>query len=176
MRLFFAAVPDGEMRERLSRAARALEAPAACKFLPAAQYHMTLVFLGEVRDHEVPVVRELGEAQRLQSIALCFDRWEYWRESRVIVAATSKRPQALENLRSGLAGALARRAIAFDDKPLRPHITVARKVAQAPVLPALSEVVWTIRDLALMASARGPRGSIYTVVDSWSVLDTRGGS
>jgi 2'-5' RNA ligase len=176
MRLFFAAIPDSEVRGRLACAARALDAAAAARFVPAEQYHMTLIFLGEVPESRMLAVREAAAGQRLRSVTLRFDRWEYWRESGVLVAATSEWPQALANGRSGLERALARRAISFDDKPLRPHLTVARKVAQAPVLPALSEVDWTMRELALVASARGDPGSIYTVVDSWPLLDIWDGS
>ena len=140
--------------------------------MPADQYHMTVVFLGEVRESEVPVVRELGGTQQAGTISLRFDRWTYWKKSRVVAAATSEVPQALAKLRSGLAAALAAGGIAFDDKPLRPHITIARKVTQAPVSQAFSEIVWTARTFSLVASAGGSAGSVYTVIDSWPLLDT----
>jgi 2'-5' RNA ligase len=171
VRLFFAVFPDAEPRHRLWQAARALSASPGWKMLSADQYHMTVLFLGGVRESDVPAVREVGGAQRGGIIPLRFDRWQHFEESRVVVAATSDLPEALAHLRAGLAGALAARGIEFDDQPLHPHITVARKVAQAPVPQALSEIVWTARSFSLVASARGPAGSVYTVIDTWPLLD-----
>jgi 2'-5' RNA ligase len=75
-------------------------------------------------------------------------------------------------LRASLAAGLGRCGVAFDDKPLRPHVTVARKLAQAPVLPELSEFSCALRALSLVSSVTAASGSVYTVVDSWPLLDT----
>jgi 2'-5' RNA ligase len=42
------------------------------------------------------------------------------------------------------------------------------------VLKALSELRWIIRDFQLVHSARSAGDSIYTVVDSWPLLDNAG--
>lgn len=139
---------------------------------PPEKYHITLVFIGKIPDRAVQAVREIGEAQRVECISLRFDRWEYWDAARAVVASTPDRPEALEYLRASLTAGLARRGVAFDGKPLRPHITVARKLAQAPVLPKLSEFSCKLRAFSLVSSVADPHGSIYTVVDSWPLLDT----
>jgi len=118
---------------------------------------------------EVPSVRAIANAQRIGSIPLQFDRWEYWAQARVLVAASKS--ERLADLRAALAAGLTGRGIAFDDTPLRPHITVARKVAQAPVLPALSKIRWTVRAFSLVQSITASAGPVYTVVDTWPLLD-----
>lgn len=170
MRLFFAAFPDSETQRRVSAAVQALKLPAAAKHLPPEKYHMTVIFLGEVPDGKLRAIHQIGEAGRAGCIALRFDRWEYWKRARTVVASASELPEPLAHLRANLAADLARRGVAFDDKPLRPHITVARKLAQAPVLPELSQFSWTLRAFSLVSSP--PGGSVYTVVDSWPLLDT----
>jgi 2'-5' RNA ligase len=172
MRLFFAVFPDGESRQRIAAAARALELEGASAYLPPEKYHMTLVFLGGVSDSVIHAVREIGEAQRVECVSLRFDRWEYWDGARAVVASSPDRPEPLVHLRASLTEGLMRRGIAFDDRALRPHITVARKLAQAPVLPELSEFSWTLRAFSLASSVTAPSGSVYTVVDSWPLLDT----
>ena len=78
MRLFFAAFLDSESRRCVSAAVRALELEgASAAYLPPEKYHMTLVFIGGVSDSMVQAVREIGEAQRVESVSLRFDRWEY---------------------------------------------------------------------------------------------------
>jgi 2'-5' RNA ligase len=171
MRLFFAAFPDDEARRSLLASVRDIAWQSA-SLHPAEKYHITVLFLGEVPDRSVRDVREVGEAQRVPCITLRFGRWESWPASRAVVAAATECPESLMRLRQGLALGLADRGIAFDDKPLRPHITVARKLAQAPVLPELSEFRCTLRAFSLVSSVTAPAGSLYTVVDTWPLLDT----
>jgi 2'-5' RNA ligase len=172
MRLFFASFLDSDWRRSVSAAVRTLKLQAGSKNLPPENYHLTLVFLGEVPDSKIQAVREVGDAQRIACFPLRFDRWEYWEGARAVVASASDLPQALMTLRASIATALTQRGVAFDDKPLRPHITVARKLTQAPVLPELSEFSCTLRAFSLVSSVTASTGSLYTVVDTWSLLDT----
>lgn len=171
MRLFFAAFPDGESRQRIAAATRAIELKERSIYQPPEQYHITVVFIGGVSDSVVHEVREIGEAQRVECVSLRFDRWEYWDRARAVVASSPDRPEPLLQLRASLTAGLTRRGVAFDDKPLRPHITVARKFAQAPVLPNFSGFICTLRAFSLISSVTPPGGSVYTVVDSWPLLD-----
>lgn len=172
MRLFFAAFPDAESRQHMAATARTLELKGAPAYLPPEKYHVTLIFIGGVSDSVAQAVREIGEAQRIECVSLRFDRWEYWSGARAVIASSPDRPEPLLQLRASLATGLTRRGVAFDDKPLRPHITVARKLAQAPVLPELSEFSCRFRAFSLVSSVTAPSGSVYTVVDSWPLLDT----
>jgi 2'-5' RNA ligase len=55
-------------------------------------------------------------------------------------------------------------------RPLRPHVTLARKVAQAPVLQAMSPFDWSARSFSLVSSDTSGAHSVYTVVDTWPLL------
>src|SRR5262249_35756759 len=103
------------------------------------------------------------------SAPLCMDRLEWWSEGRVLVATGQAAPvlSALaEELRRSLAG------IGYSDlKPWRPHVTLARKGSQPPVLQAMAPICWHPREFSLMESTRGVNGSVYTVVDTWPLLD-----
>jgi 2'-5' RNA ligase len=172
MRLFFAMFPDPQMRRQIAAAARALDLQGAARYQPPENYHVTMLFLGEVSAIQLQSAREIGEAQRIECFPLRFDRWEYWKDARAVVAASADRPPSLLSLRAALAGGLAQRGVPFDDKPLRPHVTVARKLAQAPVLPEVSEITGAFRAFSLVSSVTAMGGSVYTVVGSWPLLDT----
>ncbi len=172
MRLFFATFPDLETCRKLAAAACALDLEGAPRYLPPENHHVTILFLGEVSDTQVPSICEIGEAQRIECFSLRFDRWEYWKDARAVVASSPDRPPSLLSLRAALAGGLAQRGVPFDDKPLRPHITVARKLAQAPVLPEVSEIICAFRAFSLVSSVTASGGSVYTVVGTWPLLDT----
>lgn len=157
------------MRRCIAERAQGLELGAPAMRVPAEKYHLTILFLGEVAERDLSAVRAAAACGG--QFTLRFDRCEHWAASRVLVAAASRTPGPLEALRSGLEAQLAARGIAFDGQPLVPHITIARKVSQPPVLQAMSEFFWTVRAFHLVASAPGAAGSIYTVVDTWPLLD-----
>jgi len=113
-----------------------------------------------------------GSARRALEFTVRLDAYEYWSKAGVVIAGASSCPAPLEELRRGLAGDLERCGMRLDPQPFRPHITVARKVPQAPVLQAMSEIAWPARAFQLARSVSSPDGAVYTVVDSWPLLDS----
>jgi 2'-5' RNA ligase len=171
VRLFFAVFPDNETRRRLAAAAQALVLDDESRRVPSENYHMTLAFIGEV-SAPLAALESVGAAQRLlPAFTARFDRYEYWPTPSVVVARASSCPAPLEDLRRGLCADLARCGVRLDDRPFRPHVTVARKVPQAPVLQAMSEIALTAHAFQLARSDRSRAGAVYTVVDSWPLLD-----
>jgi 2'-5' RNA ligase len=171
VRLFFAAGPDIEARQRIAAAAGALQLQPEARAVSPDNYHLTLAFVGAVPLTQVPILQQIGWAQRIPEFSVCFDAYEYWPKPQVIVAAAHEIPPSLEHLWLQLHRELAERQWALKPKRLRPHVTLARKVAQAPVLQAMSAFVWRVRAFSLMCSDTGGPQSVYTVVDTWPLLD-----
>lgn len=170
MRLFFAAFPDGETRRLIASAAAALELGDGARRVPCENYHLTLAFVGEVTNAQAASLRTIGPA-RVPAFTVRFDTCEHWPRSEVIVIAANECPPALLDLQCTLRAALARQDIALDPRPFRPHVTIARKVVQAPVQQAMSEFLWQVTAFQLVRSARSDAGSAYTVLERWSLLD-----
>jgi RNA 2',3'-cyclic 3'-phosphodiesterase len=175
MRLFFAVFPDIETRLRLAAAAQALVLDDESRRVPSENYHLTLAFIGEV-SAPLAALKAVGAAPRAAAFTVRFDRFEYWSTPSVVVARALSCPAALEELRRGLCVDLARCGVRLDDRVFQPHVTVARKVSQAPVLQAMSEIAWTAHAFQLARSDRSRAGAVYTVVDSWSLLDKKADS
>jgi RNA 2',3'-cyclic 3'-phosphodiesterase len=171
VRLFFAVFPDSETRGRIAAAAQALALADGSRWVPAENYHLTLAFIGEVPRDKLGALKGVGAAQRARKFTVRLDAYEYWPKAGVVIAAASACPEPLEHLHRALGAALERCDVALDSRPFRPHITMARKVPQAPVLQAMSEIVWTPRSFQLVRSVSTPDRSVYTVVDSWPLLD-----
>jgi 2'-5' RNA ligase len=179
VRLFFAACPNGETSRRIAAAAHALEFDDRSRRVPVENYHMTLAFAGEVPNSQAAALRAVGPTLRFCKFSLRFDTYEHWPKPEVVVVAASKCPPALEQLQRTLRAELVHRGLAIEPRascePFHAHVTIARKVAQAPVFQAMSEFSWTVTAFHLMRSARSGSGSgsgsVYTVVDSWSLLD-----
>ena len=169
MRLFYALWPDVRVQEHLARAAAALSLAGAARRVPRDNFHVTLAFIGEVAASQLPELQRIGGAQRAPECAIVFDGYEYWSEPQVVVAVGRESPAALIELSAALHRALSRSGA----PPLRAHVTLARKVAQAPVLQALSPIPWNVRSFSLVSSDTRSAHSVYTVVDTWPRLYER---
>jgi 2'-5' RNA ligase len=171
VRLFFAAFPDMEARRRIASVAQALGVAPPSSIVPHENFHMTLAFVGEQSETTLPTLLKIGAAQRTRAFTLRFDAYEYWPGSKVVVAAARDYPVALGQLWRGLRAMLEQHELAPAPQPLRPHVSLARKVPQAPVPQAMSAFDWTVRGFSLMQSTTTTARPIYTVLDTWPLLD-----
>ena len=171
MRLFFALWPDSDTRARLAEAAARLRTDAGARLVERENYHLTLAFVGEIADARMPLLQQIGAEQRAGACTIKIDGIEYWPEPRAVVAVAQDAPQALTQLSARLHEQLALRGVQLKSAPFRAHVTLARKVAQAPVLTAMSPFLWSARSFSLLRSDTGGARSVYTVVDTWSLLD-----
>jgi len=173
LRLFYALWPSVPVREALARFAATREAEFAASPNPSENYHVTIAFVGNVRPERLPALQRIGAETSRSSFDLSFEALEYWPKPEVIVATARSIPPPLQALWEDLHARLAADQFELAPKRLRPHVTLARKVTQAPVLSTMSPVLWEARDFSLVASPSGGAHSLYTVVDTWALLDER---
>ena len=166
MRLFFALWPDADVTRRFTQMARQLKLDGRSRWVDPKNYHLTLAFIGEVPATKLAVLQQIGQSLRASQFTFTCDSIEFWRESKVVVAAAHVAPSGLVDLATQLNS-----AIGLPPERLRAHVTLARKVAQAPVLQAMSPVVWRATTFSLIRSDTGGVQSAYTVLDTWSLLD-----
>jgi RNA 2',3'-cyclic 3'-phosphodiesterase len=171
MRLFFAAFPGPEVRRRIEDAVGELDLPSEARLVPAESYHVTLAFAGDVSNARAAALRSVGAALRCSAFDIQLDLCEHWPRSAVVVAAASEFPPALAELHRLLRVEFDRLGVPAETQTFHPHITLARKVAQAPVLKAQFRFRWSVNTFQLVRSARSATGSVYTVVDQWPLLD-----
>lgn len=166
MRLFFALWPDEDVRRRLAQVAGELTlAGTGGGLVSQSNYHLTVAFVGEVPDIKLAVMQQIGRSIRMSGFTIPFASIEFWAKSRVIVAAAQEIPPELIELWQHLHD-----AIGLSRSALRAHVTLARKIAQAPVLPAMSRISWRAASFSLIRSDTGGVESAYTVVDTWPLL------
>jgi 2'-5' RNA ligase len=171
MRCFFAVWPDAAARQRIAAAAAVVEGGEGARRVPPQNYHLTLAFVGEIATAQLAVLRQIGRALRATGCELTFDAYEYWPKPEVVVAAAREIPAALSDLWQQLHRDLNGHGLALAPKRLRPHVTLARKVTQAPVWPAMSPFEWRALEFSLVRSDTASAGALYTVVDTWALLD-----
>jgi 2'-5' RNA ligase len=171
MRCFFAVWPDAAARQRIAAAAAVVEGGEGARRVPPQNYHLTLAFVGEIAAASLGLLRQVGRELRAPGFTLALDAYEYWPKPEVVVAAAREIPSALSGLWQRLHRDLNGHGLALAPKRLRPHVTLARKVTQAPVWPAMSPFEWSAQEFSLVRSDSAEAGPAYTVVDTWSLLD-----
>jgi 2'-5' RNA ligase len=166
LRLFFALWPEADVTRQLTQVARQLKLEGRSRWVDSKNYHMTLAFVGEVPATKLAVLQQIGRSLRVPRFTFSCDSIEFWQSSQVVVAAVRAAPPGLLDL-----GRKLNDALELPREPLRAHVTLTRKVTQAPVLQAMSPVVWRTTDFSLIRSDTGGAESAYTVLDTWSLLD-----
>jgi 2'-5' RNA ligase len=171
VRCFFALWPDAAARRRAAAAAALVEGGDGARPVPRENYHLTLAFVGDIATAQLAVLRQIGRELRAPGFTLTFDAYEYWPKPEVVVAAAREFPGSLSELWQQLHRDLNGHGLALAPKRLRPHVTLARKVTQAPVWPAMSPFEWSALEFSLVRSDTASAGALYTVVDTWPLLD-----
>jgi len=170
-RLFYALWPSAAERDLMAGAAAGLALADGARLVAPQNYHLTVAFVGAARPAQVERLRQVGAAQASARFALAFDAYEYWPKPEIVVAAARATPAALEVLWRELHAALATAEFVLEPKRLRPHVTLARRVAAQPKLPVLPAFTWNPAALCLVRSEPGAAPAAYTVVDRWPLLD-----
>jgi 2'-5' RNA ligase len=166
LRVFFALLPDAEVAQQLARVARQLNLEGRGRLVDPKNYHLTLAFIGEVANSRLAVLQHVGRALQAPRFTMDCESLEYWPRPQVVAATVREISPALRALWTRL-----NEAVGLPMGELRAHVTLARKVAQAPVQQAMSRIVWRATSFSLIRSETGGAESVYTVVDTWPLLD-----
>ncbi len=168
-RFFYAIVPDPAAARALARTGAEVARACGGRALAAGDLHLTVAFVGN---------RPLADTRLLLPPALALPPEllgrEDWPETRIGVLASFGRgivwagpeqtPPWLAELALALRAALRTTGIGFDEKPLRPHITLARgahRWERTAAPPEFRPVLVGSWRLALGWSGGGPGGARY---------------
>lgn len=169
-RLFFALWPGAATRAAVVAATAPVLAACGGRPVPAQCLHVTLAFLGSVPERDLPRVERAAAGLAAAPLMMDFDTVEIWRKPRVLVASTTGPADEGAACARALWQRLEPLGLLPDERPWRPHITLARKVGAAPAagLPPLAAAVhWEARDFVLVDSVTTPTGPEYRVIGRW---------
>ncbi|MFG3281399.1 RNA 2',3'-cyclic phosphodiesterase [Streptomyces sp. NPDC048111] len=179
VRVFIALAPPDDAKDELARALRpAYEAYPRLRWNRIEDWHITLAFLGELPATTAPLLREplaeLAAARRPLGLAL---RGGGHFDERVLWSGIKGELDALHALTTDVRAVIAQCRIPFEERPLRPHLTLARARRDDPSsvpkvaadLAGFSGRPWRTERLHLVASniGRGPGPIHYRDIASW---------
>ena len=150
LRLFLALWPDDGARAALARCRDAWDWDAGASPEPTARLHLTLHFLGAVRQLRLPELIE-GLKARTNPFALCLDQTQRWPNG-VAVLAPKAAPPGLLALHAALRDGLECLDLATETRRYRPHVTLARRVGDSAAPAQTSPVHWPVSGYALVES------------------------
>lgn len=174
-RLFFALWPDEKQRQVLARATAKATRSCGGRPVPAANLHVTLVFLGSVPRPRVEELRAIAQraAEALSQdapLVLRFSALAHWPRQQILCALDTQEPPLAQALAGALKDAAAAVGFTPDLKPFHAHVTVARKVAHAPPRRVLRPLPWRCDSFALIDSRTEAGGPVYSVIESYSLV------
>lgn len=160
-RLFIALVPHQAARDALAAWRDAWTWPRAATPVKTGRLHVTLHFLGDV---ERSRVQELSDALSVPftPFSLRLSRAALWPYG-IAVLEPAEVPASLLALHASLGGVVRAFGLAVDERPFRPHVTLARRASAATPPNSESIVMWPVASYALMSSAPDADGA-YTVL------------
>lgn len=166
-RLFVALWPDTELRERIEAVAAPAVERARARPVPADNLHVTLVFVGNWPVQAREQVEMVVDALDIPDAELVFERIKYWRRPKILSLVAQDCPEALAVYQREMSSAMAALGWTPEPRPWEPHVTLGRK-AERSVRKTLDEpVVWPCRQVALVRSENGNKGSVYRPLRIW---------
>ena len=180
LRVFIALAPPDDAKDELARALRpAYDAYPRMRWNRIEDWHITLAFLGELPVTAVPLLRppleRLAASHRPLELGLVggghFD-------DRVLWSGIDGDVEGLQQLAAEVRTVVRECGITFQERPLRPHLTLARArrddpasvVEGAALLSGFTGRRWRTDRLHLVGSnfGRGPAPIRYRDIEAWT--------
>lgn len=180
MRLFLAILFEEPVKDRLCEAMELIRRSTRTSRLTRREnLHLTLVFLGELR--EAGKVREAMEEIRTSPFPLEIrGLGRFQRDGGDLYWAGIEPSLPLQNLYLELKNALASKGIAVEDRPYRPHLTLARQAVEKPetsfytLKNRLEPVKTKAAAVSLMKSERIEGRLVYTELCRKELRENKG--
>lgn len=178
MRLFVALTPPDEVIDALRTTTAGLrELAPSLRWTRPQQWHLTLAFLGEVGDEVVDeLTRRLNRAAaRCPPLSLSLGGGGRF-GNRVLWTGVQGDRDRLRRLAGSAAAAARRCRLRVEDRPYRPHLTLARAAGEADLRPLAQRLAawqgppWVATELNLVCSrlGAGPDGSaLHEPIAGW---------
>ena len=179
MRLFYGLSLPDDIRRQQARLALAAESIIPGRYALPENHHLTLAFLGEVTQAQLPqakaVIARCAAAFPAPRITLSGFSYFNKPENAILILKAQSNP-ALEPLNAALKAALSEENLPFDPGPFSPHVTLARRAAlgEAPVFPGFdAPPSFTAHEAHLFLSARDEENVLrYTPIHTVSFANS----
>ena len=169
-RLFFALWPPAPVVDTLFAEASRLATVTGGRVMRRDSLHLTLHFLGDVAETELPWIWRAAAAIQQPRFRFTIDTLGYWRHNRILWAGCSQPVPPLADLAATLAAGLRREGQGPGRSAFTPHLTLLRKANPPPPLDLAAPLEWPVDEFALLESSLTGNGARYTTLGRWPLL------
>lgn len=178
MRLFVAVTPPPEVREAALEKARSVTWKGRIRWVPPRNVHLTLKFLGETPEQDVPRLEAALErvclGRRAFDLALeGVGAFPSTNKARTSWVGAGEGSEPLRTLAEGVESALRDLGFEPEKRPFHPHATVGRaKGGQAAMdgeEPVSEPLEFRVRSVELVRSRLTDEGAVYSVAASFAL-------
>ena len=170
VRLFFALWPDDDVRFQIVENLRRFELDRnKSRPVTPGNLHLTLHFVGNVSIAEMKCLDRQARQVKAEKFDLSLDYSGYFKKPKVLWLACRTVPRALIDLQQNLGRQIAECEYTPEERPYSPHLTVARKIYQAPEPVAVAAIHWQVDRFVMVESISDFAGVRYEVVKSYSL-------
>lgn len=166
-RLFLALWPDDRTRAAIVAATAGAVRRCRARPVPVRNYHITLAFLG-TQPPEAVTRLAATLTFPVAPFDLVLDRYGNWPGPRAWWLGPDACPAGLQALVDETRRTLDTLGLDYDAQPFAPHLTLARRVARPPDVPAPAPVCWPVAEFVLAESVSAPDGVRYDVLARFS--------
>jgi len=161
-RLFLALWPGTRERASLLAYQQQCAWPRGSSPVKAERLHLTLHFIGAVERSRGPEIAAglqlpVAAAGTFDAFELSLTRAEIWPRGLAVLRAPEV-PDALQQLHADLGKALRALHLPVESRPLRPHVTLARRAAASLLPKEPPSLRWPIDSYVLVESTLGAGG------------------
>ena len=167
-RLFFALWPDEITRQQITQLIGRLGDDNLKKVRPE-NLHVTLSFLGNVDSETEQQLKERAARIDASPFTISFTQLHFWRKPKILcLLSQDPPPSPMLSLVHQLTEIVEMCGLKTEDRPYKPHITLARKARRACSLQ-FKPIVWSAENFCLVESTSTVNGVSYQVLQTWKL-------
>lgn len=169
-RLFFALLPNPDVREACSKAGFEINIKnnSNGRLTAPEDYHLTVLFLGDqVTPEEEAKALKAGSQIGGDPVEFVLDHASGFKESKVWWLGMSDIPDSLTDLRTATKDAVGNAGVTSDRRRFAPHVTVVRGAGALLPLTSVKPIKWRSEELVLMRSRLDANPRTYEIVGAW---------
>jgi len=167
LRVFFALLPSPDAIVAIE-AWRKLNWPMMQKVVPAANFHITIQFVGEIESSRLESLHSVGDKLVASEFTVCFDQLGFWANPGIFWLGCSEVPELLSKLQEDTVNFAGEAGFRAKSRDFVPHLTLARRVQDLPPAPVVAaDFKLSFSEIHLLESVAGANGVHYQSLLSW---------
>ena len=143
--------------------------------VPAANFHVTSVFLGHLKPTQLDQICSDIDNCQFSPTSIALNKLGYWSRPKILFLGTEQTSDELETISHKLTSIAKSAGVQIHERPYKPHVTLVRKVTDgAPGAIIEPDFECKFSELHLFESVSGAKGVRYPIRYSWPLFRTPG--